>query len=133
MEALLALLLLAVVPFVILGVALKVLFALIFLPFKIVGGLFTGAPGARRRALRPGREAGSASCSACSSCSSSSSFCHLAPLLLLEAVVWLALKAFSPSGAAGLSLSRVGSATCLVLAEGTGRPPPGGRSPLTEL
>ena len=40
MEALLALLLIAVVPFLILGVAFKVLFALVLLPFKILGGLF---------------------------------------------------------------------------------------------
>lgn len=82
MEALLALLLLAVVPFVILGVAFKVLFTLILLPFKILGGLFKGLLGLVGGlfvllvvfVLLP-----------------------LAPLLLLGGMVWLALKAASPA------------------------------------
>ena len=45
MEALFALLLLAVVPFVILAVAFKVLLALVLLPFKILGGLVKGLLG----------------------------------------------------------------------------------------
>ena len=45
MEALFALLLLAVVPFVLLAVAFKVLFALILLPFKVLGALAKGVLG----------------------------------------------------------------------------------------
>ena len=78
MEALLALLLIAVVPFLILGVAFKVLFTLVLLPFKILGGLFKAFVG-----LLGGLfglvAAGSASCSGCSSCSSSSFSCLSRP------------------------------------------------------
>jgi len=96
MEALLALLLLAVVPVVILGVAFKVLFTLILLPFKILGGLFKGLLGLLGGLF--GLVAGGIGLV----------FgllvllvvlvlLPLAPLLLLGGIVWLALKAFSPT------------------------------------
>jgi len=96
MEALLALLLLAVVPFVILGVAFKVLFTLVLLPLKIVAGLFKGLLGLIGGLF--GLVAGGIGLV----------FgllvllvvfvlLPLAPLLLLGGIVWLALKAFSPA------------------------------------
>jgi hypothetical protein len=96
MEALFALLLLAVVPFVILAVAFKVLLALVLLPFKILGGLIKGLVGLVGGLV--GLVAGGVGLV----------FgllvmlvlfviLPLAPLLLLGGLVWLALKAFSPA------------------------------------
>jgi hypothetical protein len=87
---------LAAVPFVLLLVGLKVLFALIFLPFKIVGGLLKGLFGLAAGLF--GLAAGGLGLV----------FglvvlllvlvvLPLAPLLLLGAIVWLALKALSPA------------------------------------
>jgi hypothetical protein len=96
MEALIALLLIAVVPLVILGVAFKVLFALVLLPFKILGGLFKGVLGLLGGLF--GLVVGGVGLG----------FglivllvvfvlLPLAPLLLLGAIVWLALTALSPA------------------------------------
>jgi hypothetical protein len=96
MEALLALLLVAVVPFVILAVALKVFASLILLPFKILGGLLKGVVGLIGGLF--GLVAGGIGLA----------FgllvllvvfvlLPLAPLILLGAVVWVALKAFRPA------------------------------------
>ena len=89
MGALFALFALVVVPFVILGVALKVLCALILLPFKIVGGLLKGLFG-----LVAG---GVGLVFGLFALLFVFVLLPLAPLLLLGAVVWLALKAFSPA------------------------------------
>ena len=96
MEALLALLLIAVVPFLILGFAFKVLFTLVLLPFKILGGLFKAFLGLLGGLF--GLVAGGIGLV----------FgllvllvvfvlLPLAPLLLVGGIVWLALKAFSPA------------------------------------
>ena len=96
MGGLFALLALAVVPLLILGVALKVLFALILLPFKIVGGLLKGLVGL----------VGGLFAVAAGGIGLVFGLLALlvvfvllprAPLLLLGAIVWLALKAFSPA------------------------------------
>ena len=72
---LIALAALLVVPFVLVGVALKVVFALVLLPLKLVAALFKGLFVLFLvLVLLP-----------------------LAPLLLLGGLVWLALKAFSPA------------------------------------
>jgi hypothetical protein len=99
MEALFALLLLAVVPFVLLAVALKVLFALILLPFKIVGGLLKGFLGILGGLF--GLAAGGIGLVfGLLGLLFVLVLLPLAPLLLLGGVVWLALKAFSPAARA---------------------------------
>jgi hypothetical protein len=96
MGFLLGMLALIAVPFVLLAVAFKVLFALVLLPFKIVGGLFKAVFGLIGGLF--GLAAGGIGLL----------FglvvmigvlvvLPLAPLLLLGAVVWLALKAASPA------------------------------------
>ena len=96
MEALFALLLLAVVPLVILAVAFKVLFALILLPFKIVGGLLKGLLGLIGGLF--GLVAGGTGLVfGLLALLVVFVLLPLAPLLLLGAIVWLALKAFSPA------------------------------------
>ena len=97
MGALLGLFALLLVPFVLLGVAFKVLFTL----------LTAAVPHRRRRLPRPvrprsracsgSRPAASASCSACSSLLAVLVLLPLAPLILLGGIVWLALKAFTPA------------------------------------
>ena len=97
---LVALLALVAVPFVLLAVALKVLFALVLLPLKLVA--------ASSRASSGWCSAWSAGSLACWREGSASSggllvlfvvlvLLPLAPLLLLGGLVWLALKAFSPA------------------------------------
>jgi len=96
MEALFALLLLAVVPFVILAVAFKVLFALILLPFKIVGGLLKALVGVVGGLF--GLVAGGVGLVfGLLVMLFAFVLLPLAPLLLLGGVVWLALKAFRPA------------------------------------
>jgi hypothetical protein len=96
MEALFALLLLAVVPFVILGVAFKVLLTLVLLPFKIVGGLFKGLLGLIGGLF--GVVAGGVGLLlGLLVMLVVFVLLPLAPLLLLGGVVWLALKAFRPA------------------------------------
>ena len=101
------------VPFLLAAVALKVLFTLILLPFKIVAALFKGIFGlvfglwAASSAWSP---EGSASSAASSSSFWYSSLLPLAPLLLLGGVVWLALKAFGrPPGPPSRPSRLVGS------------------------
>jgi hypothetical protein len=96
MEALLALLLIAVVPFLILGVAFKVLFTLVLLPFKILGGLFKAFLGLLGGLF--GLVAGVVGLVFGLLVLLVVFFLlPLAPLLLLGGIVWLALKALSPA------------------------------------
>ena len=95
-----ALLALCAVPFVLALVALKVLLTLVLLPFKIVGGLLKGAFGLVFGLLGGlfGLVAGGVGLiGALLVVFFVVVLLPLAPLLLLGAVVWLALKAFSPS------------------------------------
>jgi hypothetical protein len=98
--ALMGLVALLAIPFLLLVVGLKVLFALVLLPFKIVGGLIKGLFGLVFGLIGGlfGLVAGGVGLV----------FglgilllvlvvLPLAPLLLLGGVVWLALKAASPS------------------------------------
>ncbi len=96
MGALFALLALVVVPFVILGVAFKILFTLIFLPFKIVGGLLKALVGVVGGLF--GLVAGGVGLVfGLLAMLFVFVLLPLAPLLLLGGIVWLALKAFSPA------------------------------------
>ena len=96
MEALLALLLLAVVPFVLLAVAFKVLITLLLLPFKILGGLFKAFLGLLGGLF--GLVAGGVGLVfGLLVLLVVAVLLPLAPLLLLGGIVWLALKAFSPA------------------------------------
>jgi len=97
-----ALFVLAVMPFVLLAVALKVLFALVLLPLKIVGVVFKGLLGLV--GLVVGLASGLFGLLAGGiGLVVGLLFLFLvlvmlplAPLLLLGGLVWLALKAFSP-------------------------------------
>jgi len=96
MEALLALCALLLLPLVLLGVACKVLFALVLLPFRIIGGLFHAIFGLAAGLL--GLAAGGVGLLfGLAVTILVVVLLPLAPLLLLGGIVWLALKAFSPA------------------------------------
>jgi len=96
MGALFALLALAVVPFLILGVAFKALFALILLPLRIVGGLFKAVLGLIG-GLFGVVAGGFGLIFGLLAMLVVFVLLPLAPLLLLGGIVWLALKALSPA------------------------------------
>src|SRR5262249_8054098 len=95
-----ALVALLAVPFVLAVVALKVLLTLVLLPFKIVGGLLKAAFGLVFGVLGGlfGLVAGGVGLvGGLLALFFVLLLLPLAPLLLLGALVWLALKAFSPA------------------------------------
>lgn len=95
-----ALLALLAVPFVLAVVALKVLFTLVLLPFKIVGAVLKGVFGLVAGLLGGlfGLVAGGVGLvGGLLVLFFVLVLLPLAPLLLLGALVWLALKAFSPA------------------------------------
>lgn len=100
LAGLFGLLALLAVPFVLVLVALKVLLTLVLLPFKIVAGLLKGVFGLVFGLLGGlfGLVAGGVSLlGVLLVVFFFVVLLPLAPLLLLGAVVWLALKAFSPT------------------------------------
>jgi hypothetical protein len=96
MGALLGLMALLVVPFVLLGVALKVFFTLLLLPFRIVGALLHGIFGLLAGLF--GLVAGGVGLLVgLVVLLAVFVLLPLAPLILLGGIVWLALKAFTPA------------------------------------
>jgi len=96
MGALLGLFALLVVPFVLLGVALKVFVTLLLLPFRLVGAVLHGLFGlvAGLFGIAAG---GIGILVGLFVCLAVVVLLPLAPLILLGGVVWLALKALSPA------------------------------------
>jgi hypothetical protein len=96
MGALLGLLALLVVPFLLLGVAFKVLVTLVMLPFRIVGALLHGLFGlvAGLFGIAAG---GIGLLVGLLVLVAVFVLLPLAPLILLGGIVWLALKAMSPA------------------------------------
>ena len=80
-----------------LGVGLKVLFTLVLLPFKILGGLFKGLRWALVGGLFGLVAGGIGLVFGLLVLLVVFVLLPLAPLLLLGGIVWLALKAFSPA------------------------------------